>query len=375
MLNPETVRDATRILSTIKDESFYRTMTPREFAKADLDALLQSGIFPEDDMRTMFLQKAENLLLVPVFHGDREMFEEFLETFVRDSAQSVNRFLYGEYLDVLGSENIDFFLYCIHMILGIATNPYLGLVDEDMYIKVFRYICNPLPEDTLTPSKPSDMLVSVSDRYHHSRLLRKDIRYRGIFKEDGITLNRNSLKSAVLEYKWLLLSDSYGILANVSLRSDAYDENFRQDCAKYFLKRYVTGRIGQYVGVSHASNDWFLENMYTPLEDLLSLQTKSPKIDRNEMRKRFVDILSAMTKDRGQTVPECALWWVTVIRDFEQFHEVTEEYFPRKSLLYMLYIASIVGEFATDINNSVGVDIAKVVQTREYSDVLDNFCR
>lgn len=366
MLNSKMVRNATEILTTLRGKSFYQTLTPREFVEADLDALAEAGISPEDDMRTIFLQQAEELLLVPVFQGDRAMFEEFLEIFVKNSAESLNRIVYEEFLDFLGIENINFFLYCIYMIFGVRTNPYLGLFSEDLSIKILRSISSNFIEETMTFSKRSEQNISISSRYFRQQRVQKDILYRGIFRGDGTTINRNNLKNAVLEYKWLFLSDLHGILADLSLRFNRHKNDVRQDYAEHFLKRYVTWRIDQYVGVSHASDDWFLENAYGPLENFLSLQTKSPKIERNEMRNRFVGILVDMAKDRNQDIPGCALWLMFLIHDIKQFRDFMEEYLPHTSLLHVFYVASIIGEFATDINRSNGVDITKVLQTGKF---------
>jgi hypothetical protein len=110
----------------LHDTGFYRTLTPSEFLRADLDSLARRGVFPERDMLAFFRSFAEESLLGPVFGGDREALGIYLRSRLGKSADTMERIMTGYGMDALGPENVDFLAYCVSVALERkgSGNPY-----------------------------------------------------------------------------------------------------------------------------------------------------------------------------------------------------------------------------------------------------------
>lgn len=104
-----------RAFAALKDVHYCPELGPRAFAAANLDALAKAGVYPENAMAGMYRAHADKLIR-PLLWDDAE-FESALNAHVQRHAWFFEKTIDQHHFDQLGIENINFFIYCVCMIL------------------------------------------------------------------------------------------------------------------------------------------------------------------------------------------------------------------------------------------------------------------
>lgn len=190
--------------------------------------------------------------------------------------------------------------------------------------------------------------------------------YRGFFDKEG-QINRNALKNELIEYSWLLVSDQKHSISMLNARYDEMSAETIKLGIDVYLNEYVKRQISDYMNYSLPPAKWFLANMYEPLEELIVRYYNTTKISRHEMRLRYLSVITETAKVKGLSIQECSLWFIASCRSIDSikdlFYSVDRQIIQP---LGILYIVSIIGEFAVDINTTSGINLAEML--REYEE-------
>jgi len=156
----------------------------------------------------------------------------------------------------------------------------------------------------------------------------------------------------------------YILLVSISsdLRSYVYRASLNKEQLgiDVYLNEYVKRQISDYMNYTLPPAKWFLANMFEPLETLIIRYYNTTKTSRHEMRLRYIDILTETAKIKGITIQECSFWFMASCRSVEFIKDIF--YSIDKQVLQplnILYIVSIIGEFAVDINATDGINFAE----------------
>lgn len=153
------------------------------------------------------------------------------------------------------------------------------------------------------------------------------------------------MKDAIVELGWIYRSD---FCDEISERARAVGTLSKGTPAAYgeaYLNAYLTTLLLQYLGISHASQDWFLETAFPVLEDFLSRAEGREKQDRHTMRLMFTEVLADMARKIGMPVESLLAQLAYAMAEPAAFRELTS----LPTMLDNLYCAVLVCEFASDI--------------------------
>lgn len=116
---------------------------------------------------------------------------------------------------------------------------------------------------------------------------------RGILKPDG-GLNRNALKNSILEFSWIYYSDLCNSISDNVQRFDQLSTEERLAIGWKYLSTYLTVLLFKYLKLTHASQDWFVENAFPILEEFLSRCESVEKQDQHALRMKFAELIGDM---------------------------------------------------------------------------------
>ncbi|MDD2916426.1 MAG: hypothetical protein PHH70_01125 [Candidatus Gracilibacteria bacterium] len=193
-------------------------------------------------------------------------------------------------------------------------------------------------------------------QYNHEVL-----QHRGVFDKNGL-FSRNGLRDALLEFKWLLLSHQFDLVQELSKNYDEFSPATIKLSIDTFLDYYTKAQVSHHMSYAPPSTQWFLANIYTPLENLIIRYYGAQKISRHEMRMRFLGIITETAQSKGGSIQETAFWFISSYRSVDSIKDLF--YSVDKQIIQplgILYIVSIIGEFATDINISEGRDLGEML--------------
>lgn len=116
---------------------------------------------------------------------------------------------------------------------------------------------------------------------------------RGILKPDG-SLNRNALKNSILEFSWIYYSDFCNSISDNVQKFDQLSTEERLAIGWKCLSTYLTVLLFKYLKLTHASQDWFVENAFPILEEFLSRSESLEKQDQHALRMKFAELIGDM---------------------------------------------------------------------------------
>lgn len=355
MIDSKVFKDASIILDALGWKPSVKAINRREFSEADLDAISVHDLYPEDSMRLFFLEKAEKSLLDTIFHGDRAALDEFLVEYVTLKSQYFNDFIYKEWFEALGLENIHFFFYCISEIFGHPFNPYFGIFDEkneEFSLWIFEYIrkvdCKIITK--AIPATRQNLNKENAIGYNYEiNSFRKELIYRGSSLNKDGTLNRNSLRNAMLKYKWIIASNENYSMSSPWVRLELFTKDQLQMIIDSQLQSYSQLCLMQYADAINPSESWFVKKLYYSIENLLAFSTDRPKIDRNTLRRNNLEGFMELSKSRNESLRDTAFWLMNMIIDIKKLGEFMGVGKNKMPLLYIFYFVATSWEYIMDI--------------------------
>ncbi len=339
-VNHQQVIDA---LAKLRKSVSFVTLSPRQFVEADLDQLAAADIFPEADFLRSFRTHTECDVL-PLLSRDKSGFDSIMQMNVGIFSEAFERVIDSHRLSILWVDNLNFFIYCVCMVIknGQGMNPYFGLTEQDekLLVTVFRHLVEDAPVSLNSVTEEgawSQSILSSTEVF-----LR--LRHRGIVRPGGY-INRNAMRNAIVEWGWIYRSDLCHDIADSINTFDSLTLEKRHELAHGYLGTYLTTMLMQYLELSHASQDWYVERAFPLLEEFLALCEWKEKMDRQALRMRFTDILVSVSGAVSVSVEKVLFQLACSLGEPKEFQKIIGSY----SLLDLFYYWSLVTEFARDV--------------------------
>ncbi len=95
------------------------------------------------------------------------------------------------------------------------------------------------------------------------------LRHRGIVRPGGY-INRNAMRNAIIEYGWIYRSDLCHEIADSIDEFDSLTPDKRHELAHGYLNTYLSTMLMQYLELSHASQDWYVDHAFSLMEEFLA---------------------------------------------------------------------------------------------------------